>query len=105
MARAKVTHSSDAVQITFKGDPRNPEPSTAVIRFPGGHLELSRCTDGSYWAHLEVVSPENVVDSRVDYTVEAHRTLGEIPRLPMANQVKKIALKVSNAVAHFDPDA
>ena len=49
MARAKVTHSDDAVQITFNGDKRNPEPSTAVVKFPGGYVEVSRCSDGTYW--------------------------------------------------------
>ena len=34
MARAKVVHSEDAVLVEFKGDKRNPEPTTGVMRFP-----------------------------------------------------------------------
>ena len=39
MARHKVAHSEDATAIHIKGDPRNPEPSTAVITFPGGNVD------------------------------------------------------------------
>ena len=55
MARCKVVHSEDTVMVEFKGDKRNPEPSMAVIKFPGGHVEVSRTSDGKYWAHVEVV--------------------------------------------------
>ena len=64
MAKAKVIHSDDSVLIDFKGNKRSPEPATGVIKFPGGHVEVSRCTDGTYWAHIEVVDPANVVDTR-----------------------------------------
>ena len=66
MAKAKVTHSQDAVQITFNGDIRDPEPSTGVIKFPGGHVEVARCSDGTYWAHIAVVSGVNIIDGRID---------------------------------------
>jgi hypothetical protein len=95
MARAKVTHSQDGVTITFRGDPKSPEPSTGVIRFPGGHVEVTRCTDGTYWAHLEVDEPANTVDSRIDHDYEGYRKMnGQIPDLPEANHVKKIAIRV-----------
>lgn len=105
MARAKVTHSEDAVQITFNGDKRNPEPSTGVIQFPGGHIEVSRCSDGSYWAHVEVVDPTNIVGSRIDYSHGAQMELREIPEVPRATEIKHIAIRISNAVPRFDPDA
>lgn len=97
MARAKVVHSDDAVQVVFRGDPRNPEPGTAVVSFPGGHIEVSRCSDGSYYAHLQVTDPGNVIDSRVDYTYAAALQLGTIPAFPHADQVTHIALKVRAA--------
>jgi hypothetical protein len=103
MARAKVTHSEDAVQITFNGDQRNPEPGTAVIKFPGGHVEVTRCTDGSYWAHLEVVDPANTIASRIDYADEA-RDQG-IPPIPAQEHVKHMAIRIANKVPHFDTDA
>jgi hypothetical protein len=104
MAKAKVTHSDDAVQITFNGDRRNPEPGTAVIKFPGGHVEVSRCTDGSYWAHVEVVDPANTIASRIDYVAEASREHG-IPDIPAQEHIKKLAVRIANNVPHFDPDA
>jgi hypothetical protein len=103
MARANVIHSEDAVMIEFKGNKSKPEPSTAVIKFPGGHVEVSRTSDGKYWAHLEVVSSDNVVDSRIDYEYEAWKAIG-IPELPMGDQVKKIAILIGNSVPHFDQD-
>ena len=103
MARAKVTHSDDAVQITFEGDRRNPEPSTAVIKFPGGHVEVSRCTDGGYWAHIDLVDPANNDGSRIDYVAEVAREAG-IPPLPREEHIKHIAVRVANKVPHFDPD-
>jgi hypothetical protein len=103
MARAKVTHSDDAVQITFDGDRRNPEPATGVIKFPGGHVEVSRASDGTYWAHIEVVHQANRVDSRIDYAHDA-REHG-IPPIPGEKFVKHIAIRVANTVPHFDPDA
>ena len=104
MARVKVVHSDDAVMVEFKGDKRNPEPSTGVIKFPGGHVEVSRTSDGKYWAHIETVDPKNVVDGRIDYSYEGWISMG-VQDLPMGNEVKKIAILVSNTVPHFDPDS
>ncbi|HFQ8088830.1 hypothetical protein [Pseudomonas aeruginosa] len=105
MAKAKVVHSDDAVEIQFFGNPKKPEPSTAVIKFPGGHVEVSRCSDGSYFAHLSVVDPSNIIASRMDYSAEAWRDLLTIPEVPRANEITKIALRIANTVPHFDPDA
>lgn len=105
MAKAKVTHSDDSVMITFKGKKTSPEPGTAVIKFPGGHVEVTRCTNGDYWAHIEVESPENITASRLDYTSEAWAELGTIPNVPHANEIRHIAIKVANNVPHFNPDA
>jgi len=106
MARAQVTHSTDAVQITFNGDKRHPEPSTAVIKFPGGHVEVSRASDGTYWAHVEVVDPANTRESRVDYDHAGYvQSGGSIPPIPLQEHVKHMAVRVANTVPHFDPDA
>ena len=48
MAKATVVHSDDAATIIFKGDRRRPEPSTGIIKFPGGHVEVTRCSDNTY---------------------------------------------------------
>lgn len=28
------------------------EPAQHIITFPGGSVEVSRCEDGTYWAHI-----------------------------------------------------
>lgn len=97
MARAKVIHSDDAVMIKFEGNPKNPEPTTAVIEFPSGHVEVSRCSDGSYWAHIVVVDNKNIIDSRIDYEYNADE-YNSVSDLPRGNEVKKIAIRISNNV-------
>lgn len=101
MARAQVVHSDDAVLIKFEGNPRRPEPSTAVIQFPGGHVEVSRTSDGLYWAHVNTVHPANVVQGRIDY---AERQPGNISvaDLPGAEHVDHIAVLISNEVRRFE---
>lgn len=35
------------------GDPaRKPEKPYTIVLFPGGSVEISRCTNGSYWIHV-----------------------------------------------------
>ncbi len=99
MAKAKVVHSDDAVHVFFKGDRRNPEPSTGVIEFPGGHVEVSRCTDGTYWAHIAVIDGVNIVDGRID---RSDRTQSASD-LEDHQKINHIAIRVSNKVARFDP--
>lgn len=105
MAKARVTHSTDAVQVTFDGDKRKPEPSTGVIKFPGGHVEVSRCSDGTYFAHINVADPANVVESRMDFLNAHEHGIRSVQNIPHGNLVNHIAVKISNRVPHFDPDA
>lgn len=100
MARAKVTHSTDAVQITFDGDKSNPEPSTGVIKFPGGHIEVSRCSDGSYWAHIAVVDGVNIMDGRIDRSGRVQA----VSEIPDHEKINHIAIRICNKTRHFDPD-
>ena len=101
MARAHVIHSTDAVQITFDGDRLRPEPSCGVIKFPGGHVEVSRCSDGTYWAHVAVVDGRNVIEGRID---RADRVQA-VEDMPDAALVNHIAIHIGNAVPHFNPDS
>ncbi len=100
MARAKVHHSTDGVEIVFEGDKRSPEPSTGVIKFPGGLVEVSRCSDGSYWAHILVAAPGNVVDSRIDFTEASEITRRYVADIPDGNNVQKIALRIEGKFSH-----
>lgn len=96
MARAKVVHSADACTIIFEGNKSKPEPSTGIIKFPGGHVEVSRTSDGSYWAHVVAERASDILDSRVEYNYERYRkTNGAIPPIPYKEDVKKLAIRVA----------
>lgn len=42
-------------RITLVGEKyTRPEPAQHIIEFPGGSIELSRTSDGNYWAHIAV---------------------------------------------------
>lgn len=102
MARFKVHHSEDACCIDIRGDVRNPEPSQAVISFPGGSVEVSRHSDGSYWVHVarntRVNNPDEdvlgeIVESRIDHTYEA-RQLG-VPPMPAHEDIEHMAIRIA----------
>ena len=42
---------TDAEGVTIKGDRQHPEPSSFIVRLPFGTVEISRCSDDSYWVH------------------------------------------------------
>jgi len=95
MARAEIKHSSDGVTVMLRGDVRRPEPSTGVIRFPGGHVEVSRTSGGDYWAHVNIDSGAEIVSSRIDYKYEKWReTAGEIPDIPAHADIQRMCLLV-----------
>jgi hypothetical protein len=98
----RTVRSDDALTVLVDGDRRNPEPSTLIVKFPGGHIELARCSDGTYWAHVEAVAAETVVGSRVDYERGASISVRELPE---ADRVKKLSVRLANTVPHFDPNA
>lgn len=98
MARVKVVHSEDAVTVIFKGNPENPEPSTAIIKFPGGHVEVTRTSDNTYWAHVGVEEASNIVDSRIDYDFEGYKKSEcKIPDVPHAEHIKHIAINIKES--------
>ena len=99
MARHKVIHSEDACCIFIRGDRRSPEPSTAIVRFPGGSIEVSRHSDGSYWIHAsrcveprdEDVEAGEIAESRIDYAL-GERPADAIAELPAG--VEHFALRI-----------
>lgn len=96
MARARVAHSEDAVLVEFEGGRRKPEPSTGVIKFPGGHVEVTRCSDGTYWAHAAVVSGANILEGRID----REGRVNAVEDLEDSRAIKHLAIRVSNTVPH-----
>lgn len=94
MAKAKVVHSKDACTIILKGNPANPEPTLASIKFAGGSVEVSRCSDGTYYAHIDLDDDSEIVASRIDYAYEQAREHG-IPDIPDEDYIKHIAVRVN----------
>jgi hypothetical protein len=104
MARFRVVHSDDAATILIAGDKRNPEPTSAIIKFPGGVVEVSRTSDGNYWVHASCFgpgeeSPGQIIGSRIDYARDAyHRNGGEIPPIPAHADIEHMALLIARKV-------
>lgn len=104
--RVQIIHSDDATTVLIRGNVRNPEPATVVVKFPGGNIEVSRCSDGTYWAHfqrcldtneeIEQVAGE-IVDSRVDFTPEAWQRDPRTPALPAHADIQHIAVRIARA--------
>src|SRR5258708_1251234 len=93
-------------RIELLGDKtKRPEPATHIIEFPGGAIELSRTTDGNYWAHIIVnrdfALPDDcdgmraafgqIVGSRIDYDFPADPNIVDVPD---AGQVRQIAILI-----------
>jgi hypothetical protein len=100
MAKAKVIHSDDAVTVVFKGNPKSPEPTMGVIKFPGGHVEVSRTKDNKYWAHIRVDKADSIKSSRIDYDFEGYTKAVEdetspvIPDIPYHDHIEHMAIMI-----------
>lgn len=93
----------------LKGDKAKPEAAEHIIEFPGGAIEVARCEDGTYWAHiivnrdyaLEDMMPGTrgrlgeVVDSRVDWE---GRGAQAIPGLPDGAALTQVAVRIRPVV-------
>lgn len=102
MARAKVTHSDDAVQITFNGDKRHPERQWSsslvdMLRFPVVQMEPT--------GHTSMVDAANVADSRIQFQDAIEYQIRCVQEIPNGNLINHIAVRIANAVPHFDPNA
>lgn len=52
----------DAEGIRLVGDPKfRPEPTHVRIVFPGGDVDVARCSDGTYWVHVRVDRERDLV--------------------------------------------
>ena len=60
---AKVYQCGKAPKrIELLGDKtKRPESAQHIIEFPGGAVELTRTTDGNYWAHI-IINRGQVID-------------------------------------------
>lgn len=68
MQMRKMERMGDTVQgVRLHGDPtRRPEPETVRVSFPGGDVDVVRCSDGSYWVHVRVDSEADVRSKAAD---------------------------------------
>jgi hypothetical protein len=72
-AHLKIQSMGDNVLgVRLFGNPQQPEPGEFRVCFPGGDLSVTRCTDGTYWAHVRVEHeghpaevPDDIVPSRI----------------------------------------
>ena len=58
---------------------KKPEPDEHIIKFPGGSISVTRTSDNTYWAHIEVNQEEidedthreskagQIIETRLDY--------------------------------------
>jgi len=86
-------------RITLLGDKtKRPEPAQHIIEFPGGAVEVSRTSDGHYWAHIIVHATgqvlgddgslrESVRGRVVASRVERESGLGEIGDAETVTQI------------------
>jgi|SRR5579863_7675188 len=58
----KIESFGEKVQgVTLHGDPRKPEPESFRVNFPGGVLDIERCSDNSYWVHVIAMTPDTIM--------------------------------------------
>lgn len=94
MARMKnIVHSQDACTMIFEGNKSTPEPSSGIIKFPGGSVEVTRCTDQTYWVHISINENATPCDSRIDFNHDAYKRHGIID-VPDAENIQHLAIRV-----------
>jgi len=93
-------------RIDLLGDKtKRPEPAQHIIEFPGGAVEVSRTTEGSYWAHILIHRGQpideaqgfqsvqgQVVDSRIGRSYP-----GGVSGIEHEGEVEQIAVLISPA--------
>ncbi len=96
MARAKIIHSQDACTIVFKGNVNNPEPSSGIIKFPGGCVEVTRTSDGKYWIHTERTDNSEIINSILDYKYDKKTKIkNRLQKIHNHENIKKMSLLIS----------
>lgn len=102
MAKFQVVLSEDAATIVIRGDRRRPEPTYAIIQFPGGSVEVSRHSEGGYWIHIarqpkrkawEGEPAGRIIESRIDYEEQARGAV-RLEDLPDGELIEHIAARI-----------
>jgi len=89
-------------RIQLFGDKtRKIESSQHIIEFPGGAIEVSRCDNGEYWAHLivncdfamdDIEGREHAIGEVVDARIDDNER-GVLP-VPNFSSVRQVALRI-----------
>lgn len=91
------------------GDPkRKLEQPLTIVRFPGGSVEIARCSDDTYWVHVATRAGHDetegrIIKARVDaqgrYADEAHATInGAIDGEMLLGSVNHIAFLIQPGI-------
>jgi len=78
--------AATAKTIILKGDPKKPESAEHIIEFPGGSISVCRTSDGNYWAHITVYTPDR--GPLLDDTRSSRHGVIEVVRVDTPEGVK-----------------
>ena len=100
--KLKVTYAEQATMIHIEGDPSNPEPIHHIVKFPGGEVEIARCSDNqTYWAHIVPHDDADIIDSRLMWTPETGHSIKEIKD---EQNLKQVAVRFNGAYKEYPQD-
>lgn len=87
----RVTRDGEWTVTHIEGNPEKPEAAhAAMIKFPGGNVNVTRTTQGDYWVHINVnrsnsgffipgeTIPGRIIDGRVDIVGEGVKSIGDM---------------------------
>lgn len=61
---------SNTLGVKLEGNPKKPEPDSFRVHFPGGCVDIERCSDGDYWVHVIVNNEDRLREMTGDETDE-----------------------------------
>lgn len=86
---------TDVLGVRLEGNPSKPEPIYFRVAFPGGDVDIARCSDDTYWIHVRVNRPEDLTG----------QGFGEVGKLTDARiDIKGKHASECNAGDFADPD-
>ena len=63
MKMLEVTGNNSHQKLYLRGELEHPEPAEVTLFFPGGHIGVARCSDGKYWAHIQINDADFLANS------------------------------------------
>ena len=82
-------------EINLLGEKSKPEPAQHIINFPGGAVEVSRTTDGNYWAHIIISDSQHQCGQHVGEIVGSRLTSDNgVEALPDEPNIKQVAVLI-----------